>query len=95
MPIQTTFSKARANLDRLWSDVIDNQEIVIINRRGSEDIALISATELTSLLETAHLLRSSKNAERLLTAINRAIQRSVPPQSVDELRREVGIGQEG
>ncbi len=95
MPIQTTFSKARANLDRLWSDVIDNQEIVIINRRGSEDIALISATELTSLLETAHLLRSSKNAERILTAINRAIQRSVPPQSVDELRREVGIGQEG
>ncbi len=76
MSIQTTFSKARANLDKIWTDVIDNQEIVIINRRGSEDVALISASELSGLIETAHLLRSSRNAERLLKALGRAVERS-------------------
>ena len=43
-----------------------------IRRRGSEDVALIAADELESLLETAHLLRSPRNADRLLTARQRA-----------------------
>ena len=40
--------------------------------RGGDDLAVIAADELESLLETAHLLRSPKNAERLLTALFRA-----------------------
>ncbi len=35
---------------------------VIIQRRGYEDVAMISAEELSSVLETAHLLRSPQNA---------------------------------
>jgi antitoxin YefM len=66
---------------------------VIIHRRGAEDVALISAAELSSLMETAHLLRSPKNAIRLLTALARAQHRTVAPQSVKELRREVGLGE--
>jgi hypothetical protein len=37
------------------------------------DVALISADELSSLLEAAHLLRSPKHAERLLAAISQAL----------------------
>jgi antitoxin YefM len=92
MAIETTYTKARANLATLCNEVTTNQEVVIIHRRGAEDVALISATELSSLLETAHLLRSPKNAERLLTALTRAQQRTVAPQSVASLRREVGLG---
>lgn len=33
---------------------------------------MIAADELESLVETAHLLRSSENAERLLRALSRA-----------------------
>jgi antitoxin YefM len=91
MAIETTYTKARANLATLCTEVTTNQEVVIIHRRGAEDVALISATELSSLLETAHLLRSPKNAERLLTALTRARQRTVAPQSVASLRREVGL----
>jgi antitoxin YefM len=91
MAIETTYTKARANLATLCNEVTTNQEVVIIHRRGAEDVALISATELSSLLETAHLLRSPKNAERLLTALTRAQQRTVAPQSVASLRREVGL----
>lgn len=91
MAIQTTYTKARANLATLCDEVTTNREVVIIHRRGAEDVALISAVELSSLLETAHLLRSPKNAARLLTALTRAQRRTVAPQSVAALRREVGL----
>jgi len=92
MTIHTTYTNARANLANLFDEVTYNQETVIINRRGKEDVALISATELESLFETAHLLRSPKNAERLLKALNRALSNSESTMEVDELKKEVGIG---
>jgi antitoxin YefM len=92
MPIQTTYSNARANLAKLCDEVIDNQRVVIISRRGRHDVALISADELSGLLETVHLLRSPKNAERLLTALNRAKARKTKAKSVKALRKELGLG---
>ena len=92
MAIQTTYTHARANLAALCDAVTTNREVVIIHRRGAGDVALIAADELSGLLETAHLLRSPKNAERLLTALARAQHRTLSPQSLDELRREVGLG---
>jgi antitoxin YefM len=91
MTIQTTYTQARANLASLCKEVTENREVVIIHRRGAEDVALIAADELTSLLETAHLLRSPANAERLLTTLARVQGRTVVPQSIAELRREVGL----
>lgn len=93
MPIETTFRTARGTLARLLDEVIENRETAIITRPGAEDVAVISAAELSSLEETAHLLRSPKNAERLLKALNRALARTAKPQTVRELRREVGLEQ--
>lgn len=95
MSSQTTYTKARANLAKLCNQVTANREVVIINRRGAEDVALVTASELSSLMETAHLLRSPKNAERLLTALNRAKARKGRPQPVERLRREMKLGEEG
>jgi antitoxin YefM len=94
MAIQTTYTKARANFAKLCTQVSEDREIVIINRRGNEDVALVAADELSSLIETAHLLRSPKNAERLLAALNRARSRKLKPQSISNLRREIGLGEE-
>ena len=91
--LQTTYTQAQTNLASLYDEVLNNREIVIIQRRGSDDVALIAADELRGLLETAHLLRSPANAERLLTALNRAKKQDVAPQTLDELRREVGLGE--
>ncbi len=52
------------------------------------DVALISADELESLLETAHLLRSAKNAERLLTALARARSESLPVTPISDLEKQ-------
>ncbi len=91
MTIHTTYSKARAELASLCREVSENREIIHISRRNAEDVALISLSELESLLETAHLLRSPKNAQRLLTALNRALDRSEAPGSIVNLRIETGI----
>lgn len=91
MPIQTTYTNARAKFAKLWDEVTNNQEVVIISRRGAEDVALISASELSSLLETSHLLRSPKNAERLLAAMERIKKGKSKPQSIQDLKKEVGL----
>ena len=85
MALQTTYTQARTQLATLLDEVVNNREIVIIQRRGSEDVAMIAADELSSLLETAHLLRSPKNAERLLAALARSSKNIVQPQSIEEL----------
>ena len=88
----TTYTRARAEFASLCDEVADTREPVIIRRRNAEDVALISADELSSLLETAHLLRSPRNAHRLLNAIARAQRRERPPSSVEDLRRKLGLG---
>ena len=91
MAIQTTYSNARANFALLLDQVTEQQEIVIINRRGSEDVALVAVSELSSLLETAHLLRSPKNALRLMTALKRAMGKKLKPQTIESLRKDIEL----
>jgi antitoxin YefM len=91
MAIQTTYTRARESLASLLDEVTKNREIVILRRRGSEDVAMITADELTGILETAHLLRSPNNAKRLLTALDRVRKGKGAPQTIDDLRNEVGF----
>lgn len=91
MTIQTKYSQASIRLADFLDEATHNREVVIIQRQGEEDVALIAADELAGLLETAHLLRSPANAERLLTALARVRQGRGTAQSIDELRHEVGL----
>jgi len=86
-----TYSKARAELARLCDKVAEDREVVYITRRTKENVALIASKELSSLLETAHLLRSPKNAQRLLTALNRALSGGEAPQSLNAFKQDIGI----
>ncbi len=91
MAIQTTYSHARENFASLLERVASDREIIIINRRGHEDVALVTASELSSLMETAHLLRSPQNARRLLKALHRAQARTLKPLPLAKLRRDLGL----
>jgi antitoxin YefM len=42
-------------------------------------------------METAYLLRSPKNAERLLSALGRALKGEGEPLSMEALRKEVNL----
>ena len=94
MTTETSYTRARANLAKLCDRVTQDLDVVIIRRRGREDVALVSASELSGLLETAHLLRSPRNRARLLRAMSRARRQTGKPQTVDELRSEVGLGRD-
>ncbi|MCA9238880.1 MAG: type II toxin-antitoxin system Phd/YefM family antitoxin [Planctomycetales bacterium] len=94
MAIQTSYSQARAQFASLLDAVVEDQEVVIVNRRGKADVAMISAAELSSLIETAHLLRSPKNAQRLLSALGRAQSKKGKPGSLEKLRQELGLDTE-
>ncbi len=87
----TTYTRARADFASICDEVVATREPVIIKRRNAEDVALVSADELASLIETAHLLRSPRNAKRLLTALGRAQRHELPPSSVEDLRKKIGL----
>ncbi|WP_020562816.1 type II toxin-antitoxin system Phd/YefM family antitoxin [Methylosarcina fibrata] len=91
MTIETTYSQAREQLKTLMDRAVDDHEVIVVRRRSGGAVAMIAADELESLLETAHLLRSPKNAERLLTALARARSENVAPISLADLEQKLGI----
>lgn len=91
MVIHTTYTNARERLASLMDEIVENREILIIRRRGRKDVAMIAAEELAGLLETAHLLRSPANAQRLLATLGQVRKGIGTAQTIQELRREVGL----
>ena len=92
MPTHTTYTRARAELASLLDKAIRERDVIVIQRRGSEDVALLPAAELASLTETAYLLRSPANAKRLLAALERALKSGGSPMTREQLEQEVGLG---
>ena len=91
MTVKTSYSHARENLATLWDQVEDSREAAVIQRRGHEDMALIPADELSSLRETAYLLRSPENAVRLLSALTRARRGRNKAVDLTVLRQALGL----
>ena len=79
-------SEARKRLFPLIEQVNDDQEPVeIVSKAGTA--YLVSADQWRSLMETAYLLRSPANAERLLRSIADAeAGRSEPHELIDPQR---------
>lgn len=91
MANRTTYTQARARLASLCDRVAETREPYVIERRNGENVALISEAELNALLETAHLLRSPRNAARLAGALERARGGKPAPSTLRELRRSLGL----
>lgn len=89
--VETTYTGLRENLASIMDRVVNDREVVIIRRKGDQRVAMISAEELSGLLETAHLLRSPKNAQRLLDAMASIKQGKGKTESLDKLRQELGL----
>ncbi len=96
MAIHTTYSKARQNLSKLLDEVTKNKETVVIKRRQGESVVMMSEADAVSMLETAYLLRSPRNAMRLLGALGRALKGDagvrMTVEDIEKLRDEVAGG---
>ena len=93
--METSYAKLRRHMAAILDKVTADREVVIVRRGRQADVAMLPADELAGLLETVHLLRSPKNARRLLTALRRAQRGKVAPGSVEDLGRECGIEARG
>lgn len=89
--IRTSYTELRDNLAPFLDRVEGEREVLVVTRRGHDDVALVPADELSSLLETAYLLQSPANARRLLEALRESLNYEGPPNSIEELRREFGL----
>jgi antitoxin YefM len=96
--METTYTKARENLAALLDRAVDDKDAIVIKRRGNQDVALIDAAELASLMETAYLLRSPQNAARLLNALEwsksrdlQAVEVKDTETAIADLKLELGI----
>ena len=72
MAFETSCTSLRENLASVLDRVVADNEVVIVRRKGAKAVALLPAEELARYMETAHLLRSPRNARRLSTALHRA-----------------------
>ncbi len=64
-----TYSEARENLKSVIDKVAADRAPVMITRQRGENVVLISASEWAGMEETLYLMRSPRNAERLLEAV--------------------------
>lgn len=64
-----SYTAARANLAATMNRVCDDHEPLIITRNSEQAVVMMSLEDYKALEETAYLLRSPQNAQRLLASI--------------------------
>ncbi len=89
--VETTYTSLRENLASVMDRVVNDREVVIVRRKGDQRVAMLPADELSGLLETAHLLRSPRNTQRLLDAMASVKKGKGRVESLDKLRQELGL----
>ena len=89
--MEATYTETRGRFASLWDEVVDRREPLTIHRRGAEDVVLLPAAELSSLQETAHLLKSPRNAKRLLDALTASMNQEGEVVRVSDLREESNV----
>jgi len=65
-----TYTEARENLAKTIQCVCRDHDPVIITRKREDSVVMISLEDYESLTETAYLLKSPRNAGRLLAALD-------------------------
>lgn len=88
---QYTYSELRANLKTALDRAVENHDVIVVKRARGGDAVLMSREDFESLNETAYLLRSPANAQRLLAANSRAKSKRNSYKSVDQLKDAAGL----
>jgi antitoxin YefM len=78
-----SYSEARQGLKNFMDEACNNHEPILITRRKSESVVLLSLEDYESLMESEYLLSSPANAARLMQSIQEA--RSGKRTSLDAL----------
>ena len=77
-----TYTKSRQNLKTVISEATVDHEVIRIKNRNGQTVIMLDEGDYNSLLETAYLLRSPKNAQRLVEAKKRTKEESFDYETV-------------
>jgi antitoxin YefM len=64
-----TYTAARQNLAKTMEEVCKDHAPIIVTRKKSDSVVIMSLEDYAALEETAYLLRSPKNIRRLIESI--------------------------
>ncbi len=64
-----SYSHTRQHLAEIMNEVTDDRAPVLITRQSGNPVVMMSLQDYNALEETAYLLRSPKNAKRLIESI--------------------------
>lgn len=64
-----TYTAARQNLAKTMEEVCKDHAPVIVTRKKSDSVVIMSFEDYSALEETAYLLRSPKNTRRLIESV--------------------------
>jgi antitoxin YefM len=93
--LTTTYDYLREHLADVLEEVEGTGDPIIVTRKGHQRLAILPADQLAGLRETAHLLRSPRNARRLIEALGRGHGGEGVKTTVDALRGDLGLTARG
>jgi len=64
-----TYTEAREKLSEMIEKVCEDHDPLIITKRRDKAVVMVSLEDYESMEETAYLLRSPRNAQKLLESI--------------------------
>ncbi|MEM9326629.1 MAG: type II toxin-antitoxin system prevent-host-death family antitoxin [Bacteroidota bacterium] len=80
-----TISNLRQNIRSYFERVVNSRNPLLVTRQnGEEELVIMSKSDYEQLSETHHLLKSPKNAERLMRAIDNYNQGNTTQQDLIE-----------
>lgn len=65
----TTYTALRKNLAQIMDQVCNDREPVTVTRSNARPVVILSLEDYKALEETAYLLRSPKNLQRLIESV--------------------------
>jgi len=68
-----TYSHTRQHLAEIMNKVINDRAPVLITRQTGNPVVMMSLQHFNALEETAYLLRSPKNAKRLMESVEQLL----------------------
>ena len=82
--IAVNYSEFRSDLKNYLDKVEDNNETLILKRKSGKGAVIISLDEYNSIMETMHLLKSKRNADRLYESMQQAEQGKVISPTIED-----------
>ncbi len=81
-----SYSQTRQHLSEIMNRVSDDRAPILITRQKGNPVVMMSLDDYNALEETAYLLRSPKNAKRLMESIEQLMtqggsQRELAPDA--------------